>query len=563
MAVFLILASAALVFAGGRSQASGSAGTRGAKGTLPLTTGNETISILMGGIGEKLSSYEYKDNIFTRKVVDETGVKLNIIGVNSADLNQRMNLMLSAGDYPDMIIRKAMNRNTMNYYANQGIFISLDSYDPLSYPEIGAAFKDYPALNEVLRGADGKLYGLPGVDDCLHCIYQSGRGWYYLPWVRDNNRKVPETLDEFTSYLRWVRDTDVNGNGNRSDEIPLAFSSGDTKNFILYFAKAFLPFVEGSGFYGVALYDGKVTEQYRLNEFRDALRYMRSLYDEGLIQRDSFSMTGDELLALAENPTPILATRFSAWGGISYSTERFVDYVFQLPPLAGPSGQRWASNKDPWSIVSVAGVITDKAKDPDLVIALYDYLIRFDIARSSNHGPQGSSWDYPDPGTVGIDGLPATYNFFVPAGQPKEVNTFWGGSAAPYIANRAAQYGQQIVGMEDAVKWFATGDPQYRQEKFLGNGNFGEMMFFAVSNAQKKWEIPQKYFVPPLALNDADTARLADITAVLEPYKEQAFAEFITGARDINNNAAWNAYLADLDRIGSKDLVTIVQKYVK
>jgi hypothetical protein len=56
---------------------------------------------------------------------------------------------------------------------------------------------------------------------------------------------------------------------------------------------------------------------------------------------------------------------------------------------------------------------------------------------------------------------------------------------------------------------------------------------------------------------------MADINAVLDSYKDQAFTEFIIGTRDINNNTAWNTYLADLDRLGSKELATILQKYIK
>ncbi|MDR0449663.1 MAG: hypothetical protein LBH26_00175 [Treponema sp.] len=69
--------------------------------------------------------------------------------------------------------------------------------------------------------------------------------------------------------------------------------------------------------------------------------------------------------------------------------------------------------------------------------------------------------------------------------------------------------------------------------------------------------------IPPVALDDADNARVADINAVLNPYLELAWVEFITGIRNINDNAAWNACLADLDRLGSKDLVNIFQKYIK
>jgi hypothetical protein len=39
--------------------------------------------------------------------------------------------------------------------------------------------------------------------------------------------------------------------------------------------------------------------------------------------------------------------------------------------------------------------------------------------------------------------------------------------------------------------------------------------------------------------------------------------EFVTGVRDINNNAHWNSYLAELDRMSSPEMVQILQKYVK
>jgi hypothetical protein len=39
--------------------------------------------------------------------------------------------------------------------------------------------------------------------------------------------------------------------------------------------------------------------------------------------------------------------------------------------------------------------------------------------------------------------------------------------------------------------------------------------------------------------------------------------EFITGVRNINSDADWNAYLADLDRLNSKEVLAIRQKNLK
>lgn len=55
-----------------------------------------------------------------------------------------------------------------------------------------------------------------------------------------------------------------------------------------------------------------------------------------------------------------------------------------------------------------------------------------------------------------------------------------------------------------------------------------------------------------------DFSRVADIKAVLDPYKLQVFAEFITGTRDIETD--WDAYLAELDAMGSPEMAEILQR---
>jgi hypothetical protein len=88
-------------------------------------------------------------------------------------------------------------------------------------------------------------------------------------------------------------------------------------------------------------------------------------------------------------------------------------------------------------------------------------------------------------------------------------------------------------------------------------------MWYLTAQQHQKYAKPESMFIPPLAVGEADAARLSDINAVLNPYKDQVFAEFITGVRDASNNTAWNAYLAELDRLNSKEILTIKQKYLK
>jgi putative aldouronate transport system substrate-binding protein len=540
-----------------------SSGVARVKGSLPLADGNTTLSLFLAESGGAniVSSYTYEDNLFTKKMVDETGIKLNITVGSAANKREQLNVLLSAGDYPEVLISDTLNYNDLVYYAGQGIFIPLDDYDPLSYPRIKAAFDEYPALNQRLRSNDGKMYALPQVNDCLHCIYAGARYWYFMPWIRDNGLKMPETLDEFTGYLRYVKTHDLNGNG-RQDEIPLAFEKSRLPETIAFLAKPFMPFVNTGVYFGLALDNGKVTEQYKDSRFREALRYMGGLYSEGLILADSFSMTSDQLRALASADTPVLAVVGSPWinGYTVMPSERFMDY-FELRALAGPTGERHAGNVDPWGILEATFYITDKCKDPELALALYNYLIDFEVMLASNSGAKGTAWVDAKPGAKSILNLPANHRKILTYGS-QIFNTTWD-QASPHIWNKQYRGGEEAEGVEDMIRWLTTGEPSLK-EPLLNNPAFtNEGTWHLTSAMNEEWALPQSVFIPPIAFNDDDNARVSDINAVLSDFKQQAMVEFITGVRNINADGAWNTYIAELDRLGSAELAAIIQKYVK
>ncbi|MDR3192670.1 MAG: extracellular solute-binding protein [Treponema sp.] len=564
MAILVGLAMAVSVFAGGnRAQQSSSSGTSrvGAKGSLPLALNKPVLTMFVPGvISDVVTSLDYKDNAFTKKIVDETGVQLEITATSGADAVERLNVMLNAGTYPDIICARYASID-MNYYASQGILIPMDDYDIMSYPNIKAAFDEFPAINEKVRGTDGKLYALPWVNDCLHCTYNAGRVWYFLPWIRDNGLKAPETTDELAEYLRYVKNHDLNGNG-KNDELGIVFGKNDLQNFITYITKAFMPFVKTDSYFGLALDNSrKIVEQYRDDNFRAALSYLAGLYKEGLIAEDAFSMTADQLAAVARNAEPITAVLGATWvNNVTLQpSDRYMDF-FYLPPLKTASGQRYASSRDPWGIIGPMYYITDKCKDPELAIALYNYLVDIEVSRNASEGPKGIAWNDPDPGALSFTGGPALYKRLVNLGtQP--VNASWNGYS-PWIGNTKFRLGQQVEGAEMAKKYLATGDKSLKAP-LLANASYPEFMWYVTATEASKYAMPQSLFIPPFLMNTADNTRVADINAVLNPFKEQAIVEFITGIRDINNNAAWNAYLAELDRLNSKEAVSIMQKYVK
>jgi putative aldouronate transport system substrate-binding protein len=557
--LFLGLVMAASVFAGGARAGDGAAATTsrvGAKGSLPLATNKPTLTMFIGGAyAENLTSFDYRDNAFTKKVVDETGINLVITSTSGSETSERLNIMLNTGDYPEIIFSGA----DMDYYAQQGIFIPLDPLEPQSYPFIKRAFELFPEVKDKITGSDGKIYGMPYVDVCLHCTYSYGRIWYYMPWIRDYNRKVPETTAEMTEVLRWVKNSDPNKNGKK-DEIGLAFTAGDLYNVVAYFARAYMPFVYSS-YFGLSLDSGKkVVEQYRDSNFRAALTYLAGLYKEGLIVSDAFSMSGEQMQVIARTPETIAPVLGSSWYNnlVPQLGDKYMEY-FNLPPLKTASGQRYASNGDPWTNISARYFITNKCTDPELAIALYDYFQRDDVLKSA-YGPKGVFWVDPDPGALGYDGKPAYWKWIGIFGL-EPLNSHWG-NFSPHVWLPQMRSGIQMDDVETAIRYMATGDKSL-QARVQANTSYAEFMWYNISVEASKYAMPNSVFIPPVLMNDTDKTRYADINAVLDPFKQQAIVEFITGTRDINSNNDWNAYLAELDRLGSKEMVQILQKYVK
>jgi putative aldouronate transport system substrate-binding protein len=517
-----------------------------------------------GGLNANVTSFAYEDNAFTKRIVDETGIKLNITSMSAADSPQRLNVMLNSGDYPDIIFNRQFAITELDYYgAQQGILIPLDQYNIRKYSGINQVMTAYPTLDLLIRGSDNKIYGLPRVNGCLHCLNRSGGAAFYMPFIRDNNLKMFETYDEFADYLRWVRDNDANGNGDKNDEIPMMWRASDTRNAIAFFAKGFMPFVQSSSEFGLALYDKRVVEQYRTNEFRDALRFMAQLYSENLIAPDSFTMGTDEATTLANGPVPIIGA-YGGLTGISVThvyTPRWLE-SFIMPVLKGKDGKQYAPNSAPWTRQGNSMSITDKCKNPELAIAFYDYMLSLEMQLLSNIGPKGIGWDDPDPGALSLQGKPALWKRITYTGETSSytnlqwMNESWTGLLDDW------RYGIQATDIDKINRWLETGDPSLLQS-MTTNAAYVDAYNYIESLKMTPFAIPDSYFVPPLPMSDADGSRLADIVVNLNTYLDQAMVEFITGIRNINRDADWNTYNNDLVRLGSRERADIIQKYIK
>ena len=89
--------------------------------------------------------------------------------------------------------------------------------------------------------------------------------------------EMPTNLDEFVEMLRAFRDSDLDGNG-KNDTIPLTMPA------------TLQPMDMFAAFFGtrneVYMEDGKAVVPYRTEEYKEFMEFMKTLYDEGLIDKE-------------------------------------------------------------------------------------------------------------------------------------------------------------------------------------------------------------------------------------------------------------------------------------
>lgn len=132
---------------------------------------------------------------------------------------------------------------------------------------------------------DGNIYGLTGLNECFHCSYPN-KMWVNTKWMEQLGLTEPTTTEEFKEMLRAFKTKDPNGNG-KADEVPL---SGSTENFGVHI----IPYLMNGFIYDddrnyLIVNQGKVETVVNKPEWKEGLAYIKSLYDEGLIDPGAFT----------------------------------------------------------------------------------------------------------------------------------------------------------------------------------------------------------------------------------------------------------------------------------
>jgi putative aldouronate transport system substrate-binding protein len=534
----LLCAISSVVFAGGASQPSGTTGKEvlSAPGVFPITREKSYMNVFL--VGDSISGPDLANNTVFTEFEALTNVHLNM-NIAIEEAGEKLNLLLASGDYPEVILVDSVDQ--ARYGVQEGILIPVNDLIEQHAPNVKAYYAKYPWIKESMTAPDGNMYGIPrvggGAESINHGLV-SYKLWFNTQWLNNVGLSTPTTTEEFRTALRAFKTQDPNGNG-KSDEIPL---SGAVNTWA---ADPWLFLFNAFGYWDdslVVLRNGTYTPLANQNYLRDAITYVKSLYDEGLLDPAAFTQTMEQMAAVGNNPGDVIMGAFAsghiAMGLDINDVERSRQYTALLP-LKGPGGYQSIPYGSPKQYpANPAFAITDKCKNPALAMKWADAFCTEYWAMRGNNGIKGRDWDDADTGTFGGDGVtPAKYKYLRDIGRS-------GGSG-----NMDRYEGFRLLEGDWNNELQFTGDI-YDPTNYVARLTQETVKFQPYAAIREH--------IPPMVYDIETSNRLGQIQPPITDYVKTAIVEFITGKRALND-AGWNTYKQDLDRLGYPEMVQVMQ----
>ena len=497
-------------------------------------------------------------------------VKLNVTGAVGEEATTGKALRLGSGNLPDIMWGFTMSGPEIVLYGD-GDGVMLDFTPYLNETDMPNAYKCSQT-----NGADafaaslspkGKIYGMPYVVDRTLGWLAGSSPNFNCTWINTTileqlGYEMPTTKDELLTVLRAAKEYETESG---KEMIPALASDGGFLNMLVF---AYLGFYGTDQAYGIqpGIKDGAITLPAFTEEYREYLEFFHTLYEEGLISTEYFTMDGETQKALAKEGNFLIYA--SILNEVSDVPEVFKQYTALAPVTFDEGVAPVASVTVPYTCNSVWA--SAKTEHPEEVAALLDLLYDDEAMMCYFYGPVLNdplglveAWQINEAGNdlvhaqVGAEKQYSTLNerqfaVIAPCGLVGDCSTY-----TYYAKNVVAgldfnlaydEYDDCITGKKVTLtnksgykeKYDNSVDAYYRLNRY-----------YAWINNLTTVRISMLYCTAE------ESERITDIQSVLDSYIRENFAKFVTGGRYLDE---FDAYQEELKQLGIEELLDIYQR---
>ncbi|MDD3996994.1 MAG: extracellular solute-binding protein, partial [Sphaerochaetaceae bacterium] len=238
---------------------------------------------------EKLpEGIDFWNNPYINFIRESSGIDPVYLRPDNSTYYDKLNLVMSSGQMPDLVQGRFED---LYRYAKDGLLVPLDDLLAEHGKDILAEMPENMWKHATV---DGLIYGMPSVyfypipgkDTIPNRVL-----WVRRDWTDKLGIKDPVTLDEFTEMLRLLKNGDPDGNGKN-----------DTLGISAYVRNGQLQGLDPIfGAFGViqignmwSAENGKVVYNPTKPEMKEALTYLKMLYDEGLLEPEFYMLNNTQ-----------------------------------------------------------------------------------------------------------------------------------------------------------------------------------------------------------------------------------------------------------------------------
>ena len=504
-------------------------------GTFPIVNEPLTLDVFAPAIPTII---DLDTNAYTQWYEAKTGIHINWITAPQESTTDVLNMILGAGDLPDIILGCQVNTVMEELYGpSEKMFMPLNDLIDQYAPNFKAILEARPEVKDALTATDGNIYTIPSLQDCYHCTYCQ-KMWVNQSWLDKLGLDIPTTTEEFYDMLVAFRDQDPNGNGLK-DEIPLIGCKENEGWYQSVTGFILNAFVYDSGVYNqikdYVTKDGVVDTSINKDGYREGLRYLNKLYTEGLIYPDSLTMKYDQVKALALAEEELVgaapAGHLAMFLDIATNPERYRHYT-SIPPLEGPTGLRQATYFPYYPITTGEFIITVDNPNPEASMRWVDDMFDYTNSMIRGWGAEGEAWRVANADEVGLDGeTPALFKTLIPFDEQAQ-NEHWSWLGVEYTDN---------------VLWNGINVTTPDMDLYSPEG-FEKLLWVETEEKYAPYTSTEYMELPALRMDSDAADELSMLKVQLKNYIEESRSRFIIGDLSLDND--WDTYIANLNDLG-------------
>ncbi|MBM6995706.1 extracellular solute-binding protein [Paenibacillus sp. DXFW5] len=455
-------------------------------------------------------------------------VEIDYNYIPSSEYDEKVKLMIASDDLTDFFVTPLFYDTTE--MAKQGQLLELAQYKDLMPNYMNYISKVKNGMKRV-TDAEGKMYtfketSTPRFPEDRGMLIQNTSAYRYDVF-KENNIKIPETLDEFYDAAKKLK-------ALYPDKFPVAtkwnslrslFSANHIRDDIFWDGEKYV--------YGV-LDEG----------YKEALQYANKLYSEKLLDPEYTIDTDDTLKRKALNgdnlmwltqwfTTPGEYTRTANDGKI------FAVSIYPENPKYGKAWQEVVNGNSPdlgWGAYGVSS----KVKNPEELIKFIDYQYTDEMIELITWGIKGTTY------TIGEDGVPTFVDSLKTAKDP-----WLEGDKYGMRASRNYNPGLQMVSDARAFVDFAATDYTVFDGKYE-EVPIEKAKFLTSLPMPENEYVPSWLSEPSIQLTSDESQRISEIMNPVKTFVTEEQAKFVAGKNSFDN---WQAFIDKIHKMGNIDEV--------